>query len=49
MGAQSALTGEKPESKLWWNDGSWWASMWSQPSSAAYHIFRLNLGSSELG
>jgi PKD repeat protein len=43
-GAQTALTGEKPESKLWWNDGSWWASMWSQPSSA-YHIFRLNLGS----
>ena len=44
VGAQAALTGEKPESKLWWNDGSWWASMWSQPSSA-YHIFRLNLGS----
>jgi PKD repeat protein len=43
-GSQAALTGEKPESKLWWNDGSWWASMWSQPSSA-YHIFRLNLGS----
>jgi PKD repeat protein len=43
-GAQAALTGEKPESKLWWNDGSWWASMWSQPSSA-YHIFHLNLGS----
>ena len=40
-GAQLSLTGEKPESKLWWNDGIWWASMWSQ-SSAAYHIFRLN-------
>jgi PKD repeat protein len=41
-GAQNALTGEKPESKLWWNDGSWWASMWSTNASA-YHIFRLNL------
>ena len=43
-GAQAALTGEKPESKLWWNDGFWWGSLWSQPSSA-YHIFRLNVGS----
>jgi PKD repeat protein len=42
VGAQNALTGEKPESKLWWNDGFWWASMWST-NSAAYHIFRLNL------
>jgi len=41
VGAQAALTGEKPESKLWWNDNLWWASMWSQ-SAAAYHIFRLN-------
>jgi PKD repeat protein len=41
VGAQNSPTGEKPESKLWWNDGLWWASMWSQ-SAAAYHIFRLN-------
>jgi len=41
VGAQNGLTGEKPESKLWWNDGFWWASMWAQ-SAAAYHIFRLN-------
>jgi trimeric autotransporter adhesin len=41
VGAQTSPTGEKPESKLWWNDGIWWASMWSQ-SAAAYHIFRLN-------
>jgi trimeric autotransporter adhesin len=41
VGAQPALTGEKPESKLWWNDGIWWASMWSQ-SAGVYHIFRLN-------
>ncbi|MCA1709160.1 MAG: hypothetical protein LC808_40115, partial [Actinobacteria bacterium] len=36
VGAPIALTGEKPESKLWWNDGIWWASMWST-GSAAYH------------
>jgi hypothetical protein len=41
VGAQNSPTGEKPESKLWWNDDFWWASMWSQ-SAAAYHIFRLN-------
>jgi PKD repeat protein len=40
-GAGSAATGEKPESKLWWNDGSWWASMFDA-TSQTYHIFRLN-------
>ena len=40
-GAGSAATGEKPESKLWWNDGSWWASMFDA-SSQTYHISRLN-------
>ncbi|NCF65124.1 MAG: hypothetical protein GWP61_04065 [Chloroflexi bacterium] len=35
------VTAEKPESKLWWNDGFWWASMWSS-SGNAYHIFKLN-------
>ena len=41
VGAGSSPTGEKPESKLWWNDGFWWASMWSQ-SAGDYHVFRLN-------
>src|SRR3954470_5710867 len=27
VGAGAAPTGQKPESKLWWNDGRWWASM----------------------
>jgi len=40
-GAGSAATGEKPESKLWWNDGSWWASMFDA-ASQTHHIFRLN-------
>jgi hypothetical protein len=34
-------TGEKAESKLWWNDCSWWASMFNQ-DTRAYHIYRLN-------
>ena len=24
----STPTGEKPESKLWWNDGTWWGVLW---------------------
>ena len=35
------ITGEKPESKLWWNDGAWWACMWSTAGNA-YHIYKLN-------
>jgi PKD repeat protein len=42
-GAGSAPTGSKPESKVWWNDGFWWASMWHAPS-ADFHIFRLDQG-----
>jgi PKD repeat protein len=33
-------TQTKPESKLWFNDGSWWASMFS-PSAGAHRIHRL--------
>ena len=38
--AGTSPTGSKPESKLWWNDGFWWASMWDT-RSADFHIFRL--------
>jgi hypothetical protein len=41
-GGSGVLTGTKPESKLWWNDGSWWASMW-EVSAEEYRIFRLDL------
>ena len=34
-----APTGEKPESKLWWNDGYWWGSLWNT-SSNRYTIHR---------
>ncbi|MCB9149073.1 MAG: hypothetical protein H6641_09955 [Caldilineaceae bacterium] len=40
IGSNGEVTAEKPESKLWWNDGYWWASMWSNDGNA-YHIFRL--------
>jgi PKD repeat protein len=40
-GAGAAATGEKPESKLWWNDGLWWASMFDA-ASQTHHIFRLD-------
>jgi hypothetical protein len=41
-GAGIGPTGSKPESKLWWARGSWWASMWAG-SGAGFHIFRLDL------
>jgi PKD repeat protein len=41
----TALTGEKPESKLWFNDGAWWASMYSQ-ARGRYTIWRLDRASS---
>lgn len=38
---EDAPTGEKAESKLWWNDCAWWASMFNE-DTRAYHIYRLN-------
>lgn len=40
-GDGSAATGEKPESKLWWNDGLWWAALFDT-ASQTHHIFRLD-------
>ena len=39
--ASGSPTGSKPESKLWFNDGFWWASMFD-PASQDHHIFRLD-------
>lgn len=36
------VTGEKPESKLWYTDGRWWGSLWST-SENAYTIHWLDL------
>src|SRR5687767_896886 len=33
-------TQTKPESKLWFNDGAWWATMFS-PAAGAHRIHRL--------
>ena len=39
-------TSEKPESKLWYTDGSWWAGMFvyrtATPTKSEYHIHRLD-------
>ena len=40
-GDGAAATGEKPESRLWWNDGIWWASLFDTVSQT-HRIFRLN-------
>jgi hypothetical protein len=40
----STPSGEKPQSKLWWTDGSWWGVLCSPDS--LYHIYRLNLPTS---
>jgi len=37
-------TSEKPEHKLWWNDGFWWGSLWD-PAVNKYRIHRFNLAS----
>jgi hypothetical protein len=34
-------TGEKPQSKLWYNDGLWWADMYSR-AAHNHHIYKLN-------
>ena len=36
-----SITGSKPESKLWFNDGTWWADMYST-TTATHRIYRLN-------
>lgn len=39
-------TAEKPESKLWWNDGYWWGVLYNRDTNY-YHIYRLNWGDNE--
>jgi uncharacterized repeat protein (TIGR02059 family) len=40
-GAGGAPSGSKPESKLWFNDGSWWGSLWDTTTNDFY-IWKLN-------
>ncbi|HEU4918889.1 MAG TPA: PKD domain-containing protein [Candidatus Limnocylindrales bacterium] len=41
-GSSGASSGEKPQSKLWWNDGIWWGNLWDA-DTADFHIHRLDL------
>jgi len=34
-------TADKPQSKLWWNDGAWWAVMFNQTANK-WHIYQLS-------
>lgn len=46
-GTSGVPTTSKPESKLWFNDGFWWAVMAKNDGAGQgnnYHIFRLRLG-----
>ena len=40
----SPPTSSGVESKLWWNDGTWWGSFYN-PAVRAYHIYRLDTAS----
>jgi PKD repeat protein len=42
----STPTGEKPESKLWYNDGIWWGSL-CNPTTNDYHIYRLDFATQD--
>jgi PKD repeat protein len=44
-GTGGAASGEKPESKLWWNDGRWWGSLY-HAASGTYHIWWLDRSAS---
>ncbi len=42
-GVSNAPTSDKPQSKLWYTDGIWWADMFDTVSRT-WHIFRLDRG-----
>ncbi|MDQ0755073.1 S-layer homology domain-containing protein [Arthrobacter sp. B3I4] len=42
-GVNNPPTSDKPQSKLWWNDGSWWADMWT--TGTGWTIHRLDVPS----
>lgn len=42
----SAPTGQKPQSKLWFNDGIWWGSLFNK-STDNYEIYKLNLATQQ--
>ena len=40
-GTGTMVSGQKPESKLWFNDGSWWAVLWDEVRGDNY-VYRLD-------
>lgn len=46
IGGDEEVTAEKPESKLWWNDGSWWGGLWSS-AAGTYRIYRLDMATQQ--
>ena len=38
----TAPTGQKPESKLWYADGTWWGVLWNATVSPRLEIYRFN-------
>ena len=43
-GVSNSPSGEKPQSKLWYNDGRWWGSLFNK-NTHTYHIYWLDLQS----
>lgn len=39
-------TASRPQSKLWWHDGRWWATLWNA-NVHEYHIYRLDWGTQQ--
>jgi len=46
LGGNGDATAEKPESKLWHNDGHWWAVMW-KTSAGSFRIHKFDPGSQD--
>ena len=42
-GVSNPPTSDKPQSKLWWHDGSWWADMWT--TGTGWEIYQLDVDS----
>ncbi|HEX9225898.1 MAG TPA: FG-GAP-like repeat-containing protein [Arthrobacter sp.] len=40
-GVSNPPTSDKPQSKLWWHDGSWWADMWT--TGTGWQIYQLDV------
>ncbi|HEX2575797.1 MAG TPA: DNRLRE domain-containing protein [Aquihabitans sp.] len=45
-GASGSPSGSKPESKLWFNDGFWWADLWDV-ATGDFYIHRLDVASKQ--